>query len=835
MAPAPPNDSDPSGASATSAVAASAASAAFATADGAADSDTESAAPVDSDASSAAAAPADPDADPAAEHGASPTGASGSANLGDSISAHAVAAGPAAIADSDTGSATTADAASTDLPLLNSGLDGPSVHIFPASSAPHDTTTTDTTASSAMTAAAASGTIIVVRNNGQPSDRAQAIDTATGMRARSSWAGAVTVVYETQSDADAEMAAAAVQHATTASYGHYALGYIGEYDSVQHAVAASYGIGDHGHPTTTAEETPVPLVTTAEERHLRNHQLPRLTAIVSVSPDGNAPAPPVPPDGSRAPAPPALSDDPAPVPPCDPAPAPPPALGDSGDDGGAVAPVPTLTPPTDTAASVSLDSREPAPPVRPSGPAPVPPYDPAPAPPPASGTPGVPRLDEHILSRTALAGGTLVAADTHGAPGTAPGNAGTGDDTGATAAAVTTRRGGVEGTLHRGDTSGDSTVRGDAGGGDDAGGTANADNLPPVSPGNSVPAPSAPPGGSAPAPPSGPVLTLPGSPTPQPLTEPTPPQPPDGPVSVPPSGPAPALPPAPGAPRVPHIFLRRRDTHVLPPVDNSLTAADTQGTPGTALASADDDDDAGAAATTGDHGDAASDAAGTNDDAGAAATTGTHGDAASGAALADATPGAALADATPLSSTPEPAPDHAATSHSSHVARSNADRSCCLCVATLNCLVVCTGLAEHVSSWAGGAPIVPQLPRADGAPILAQLASLQQILAPSPPAQNPASYNHELSDGQLACSPGARPVPCQHILAPSPPARNPASYAHALPGEQSTCGPEGAADWFTARRGTTERTLTIATAATCPKHCLRHAHTARWLVNQRGQ
>ena len=82
-----------------------------------------------------------------------------------------------------------------------------------------------------------------------------------------------------------------------------------------------------------------------------------------------------------------------------------------------------------------------------------------------------------------------------------------------------------------------------------------------------------------------------------------------------------------------------------------------------------------------------------------------------------------------------------------------------------------------------------QLPRADGAPILAQLPSQQQILPPSPPAQNPASYNHELSDGQLACSPGARPVPCQHILAPSPPARNPASYAHALPGEQLTCGP----------------------------------------------
>ena len=317
---------------------------------------------------------------------------------------------------------------------------------------------------------------------------------------------------------------------------------------------------------------------------------PPTDAIVSVSPDGNVPAPPVPPGGGRAPAPPALSDDPAPVPPCDPAPAPPPALGDSGDDGGTVAPVPTLTPPTDTAASVSLDSRAPAPPVRPSGPAPVPPYDPAPAPPPASGTPGVPRLDEHILSRTALADGTLVAADTHGAPGTAPGNAGTGDDTGATAAAVTTRRGGVEGTLHRGGTSGDSTVRRDACGGGHAGGTATADHLPPVSPGHSVPAPSAPPGGSAPAPPSGPVLTLPGSPAPQPLTEPTPPQPPDSPVSVPPSDPAPALPPASGAPRVPHIFLRRRDTHVLPPVDNSLTAADTLGTPGTALASAGRDD-----------------------------------------------------------------------------------------------------------------------------------------------------------------------------------------------------------------------------------------------------
>ena len=262
-----------------------------------------------------------------------------------------------------------------------------------------------------------------------------------------------------------------------------------------------------------------------------------------------------------------------------------------------------------------------------------------------------------------------------------------------------------------------------------------------------MPAPSTPPGGPAPAPPSGPVLTLPGSPAPQPLTEPTPPQPPDSPVSVPPSDPAPALPPASGAPRVPHIFLRRRDTHVLPPVDNSLTAADTLGIPGTALASADDDDD----------------------DAGAAATTGDHG---------DATSGAALADATPLSSTPEPAPDHAATSHSSHVERSNADRSCCLCVAILNCLVVCTGLAEHVSSWA------------DGLPILAQLPSQQQTLPPSPPAQNPASYNHELSDGQLACSPGAWPVPCLYILAPSPPARNHTSYAHALPGEQSTCGPE---------------------------------------------
>ena len=117
-------------------------------------------------------------------------------------------------------------------------------------------------------------------------------------------------------------------------------------------------------------------------------------------------------------------------------------------------------------------------------------------------------------------------------------------------------------------------------------------------------------------------------------------------------------------------------------------------------------------------------------------------------------------------------------SHSSHVARSSADHSCCSCVAALTCLAVCTGLAEHVGSWTtGGALILAQLPR-------------QQILAPSPPAQNPASYAHALSDGQLACGPRARPVPRQQILAPSPPARNPASYAHALSDGQLACGPK---------------------------------------------
>ena len=387
VAPTPPNDSDPSGASATCVVTASVTSAASVAADDAADSDTEPAAPIDSDASSTAAAPADPDTDPAAEYGADPTGTSDSANLGDSATADAVAAHPTT-ADSDTEStapvdsdagpaaAAPADPDADPAPATDCGADptgpsgsadpddsipadtvaaspstttdsgasfgansattvdpasadsgGPSVHIFPANGALHDTTTTDTTVPSAMTAAAAPGTIIVVRNDGQPSDRAHAIDRAASMRASSSWAGAVTVVYETQSDADAEMAAAAVQHATAASYGHFALGYIGNYDAVMHAVAASHGIGDHDAP-----------------------------------PGG-----------------------PAPVLPSDTVPAPP---GNSGDDDGSTAPVPIPTLPTDATTPVSPGSHAPAPPAPSDDPAPVPPYAPAPAPPPASGDDG---------------------------------------------------------------------------------------------------------------------------------------------------------------------------------------------------------------------------------------------------------------------------------------------------------------------------------------------------------------------------------------------------------------------------------------------------------------
>ena len=809
-----PGDSAPPDASATCSVAASAASAASAAADAAADSDTESAAPVDSDADPAAAARADPEADPAptADSGTDSTATSSSASPGDSVAAGPVAADPAAVADSGAGSAAAADAATAasagsdgpsappggamldvlDSPLLNSGLRGPSVHIFPAGGASHGTTTTEATTPSAMTAATAPGTIIVIRNNGQPSDRAHATATATSMRASASWAGAVTVVYDAQSNADANMAVAAANgalgHATAASNGNYVLGYVGSYD---------YDV----------------------------------------------------PPGS-----------PAPVLPSDTVPAPP---GASHDDGGGAAPVPTPTPPADAAASVSPGSSAPAPPAPPGS------CDPAPAPPPASGIPGVPhlvprRLDQHIPHRIAPADSTLAAAGTPGAPGTAQGNADTDDGARATAAAVTMERGGVAGTLHHDETNDDGTAQGSADTGDGAGATAAANDPPPVSPGNAAPAPPAPPDGSAPAPPSSLVLTLSGGPAPRPPAGPTPPEPPDSPVPVPPSDPAPAPLPAAGTPDVPHLFLRRLDARIPPPVDNSLTATGAPGTPDTAQASA-----------------------GTNNDAGATATVGNHGDADGDAALADAAPlsnalgtplvgaltGPHVAAPTPLtddmnavtgnailpaapSDPPAPATepilDHAATttaatwaaatttltlhigppeplplqlhgeeandgaalsrssshahasawstaiilsasaallapaipsaffaqpSHSSHVARSNADRSCCLCVATLTCLAVCTGLAEHVSSWAGGALILAQLP------------SQQQILAPSPPAQNPASYAHELSDGQLACGPRARPVPCQQILAPSPPARNPASYAHALPGEQLTCGP----------------------------------------------
>ena len=89
-------------------------------------------------------------------------------------------------------------------------------------------------------------------------------------------------------------------------------------------------------------------------------------------------------------------------------------------------------------------------------------------------------------------------------------------------------------------------------------------------------------------------------------------------------------------------------------------------------------------------------------------------------------------------------------SHSSHVTRSNAGHSCCSCVAALACLAVHMGLAEHIGPRAAHeAPLLAQLPR-------------RRILGPSPPARNPASSTHALSEGQPTCGPWTWPTGSLH-------------------------------------------------------------------------